>query len=531
MSLLRSLSRCFHGETKLSRSGRPEDGLEAWNVAAAAKHLHISTKSSQHQTLFPLFLASTDLFRAPILIKTMSKNMASWFMSFLRSLSGFFHGETKGSRSGRPGDGPEAWNLAAAKHFSNKVTIGYTKSSTKTRLFFPLFPAPSDPTRAPILVPDLRISTIAASHSHTAPSSPCSSSEMAKASTGHHDEFEDDDEVSHGGELAVKVEGQGREKNRSKHSETEQRRRSKINERQALQAQSFTLSNSSTPLIVLCRSWFYIVRFSVLLELEKFLIRMPIVTMYQPGKMLKDIIPQNDQKRDKASLLLEEKVNLYEGSYQGWSPEPTKLVPWKNHNRSGENLADQSQVMNNGSGHENNVVVSPAMLPNTQNSLDHIAGLATQLVPNVQQQSILDSIGSGVPTQPLQESIIDVRNMASRPQFPSLAGITSSAVSDGKLNKQDEHSGSGSISSAYSQGVLNNLTQALQSAGLDLSLASISVQMDVGNRASSGLTSVASSSKARVNRSMNNQMMTQAQVSSCDGGFEPAHKRFRTRDG
>ncbi|KAM1130661.1 hypothetical protein ACFX19_045986 [Malus domestica] len=398
------------------------------------------------------------------------KNMASWFMSLLRSLSGFFHGETKGSRSGRPEDGPEAWNLAAAKHFSNKLrrTQLGPPSWSRTSAFPPSPPltlTPRLPPRAP------------------------QQSEMAKASTGHHDEFEDDDEVSHGGELAVKVEGQGREKNRSKHSETEQRRRSKINER---------------------------------------------------FQMLRDIIPQNDQKRDKASLLLEvieyinflqEKVNLYEGSYQGWSPEPTKLVPWKNHNRSGENLADQSQVMNNGSGNENNVVVSPAMLPNTQNSLDHIAGLATQLVPNVQQQCILDSIGSGVPTQPLQESIIDVRNMASRPQFPSLAGITSSTVSDGKLNKQDEHSGSGSISSAYSQGVLNNLTQALQSAGLDLSLASISVQMDVANRASSGLTSVASSSKARVNRSMNNQMMTQAQVSTCDGGFEPAHKRYRTRDG
>ncbi|KAM1076304.1 hypothetical protein EV1_023554 [Malus domestica] len=408
----------------------------------------------------------------------MSKNTASWFMSLLGLLSGCFRGETKRSRSERQEDGPEAWNVAAAKHFSSALK--------------------SDPIRAPTLVPDLRISTIATatSHSLTAPSSE-SSPEMAKASKGHHDEFEDDDEVSHG----VKVEGQGREKNRSKHSETEQRRRSKINER---------------------------------------------------FQMLRDIIPQNDQKRDKASLLLEvieyiqflqEKVNLYEGSYQGWSPELTKLVPWKSHNRSGENFADQSQVMNDGSGHENNVVVSPSMIPNSQNSvesnlgsavaykaLDHIAGLATQSVPNVQQQSIFDSVGSGVPTQPLQESITDAQNMACRPQFPSWAGITSSTVSDGKLNKHDEHSGSGSISSAYSQGVLNNLTQALQSAGLDLSLASISVQMDVVNRADSGLTSVASSSKAHVNQSMNNQMMTQAQVSSCDGGLELAHKRFRTRE-
>ncbi|KAM0958480.1 hypothetical protein ACFX13_024173 [Malus domestica] len=412
----------------------------------------------------------------------MSKNTASWFMSLLGLLSRCFRGETKRSRSGRREDGPETWNVAAAKHFSSALK--------------------SDPIRAPTLVPDLRISTIATatSHSLTAPSSE-SSPEMAKASKGHHDEFEDDDEVSHGGEFAVKVEGQGREKNRSKHSETEQRRRSKINER---------------------------------------------------FQMLRDIIPQNDQKRDKASLLLEvieyiqflqEKVNLHEGSYQGWSPEPTKLVPWKSHNRSGENFADQSQVMNDGSGHENNVVVSPAMIPNSQNSvesnlgsavdykaLDHIAGLATQSVPNVQQQSIFDSVGSGVPTQPLQESITDAQNMACRPQFPSWAGITSSTVSDGKLNKHDEHSGSGSISSAYSHGVLNNLTQALQSAGLDLSLASISVQMDVVNRADSGLTSVASSSKAHVNQSMNNQMMTQAQVSSFDGGLELAHKRFRTRE-
>lgn len=25
---------------------------------------------------------------------------------------------------------------------------------------------------------------------------------------------------------------------------------------------------------------------------------------------------------------LQEKVQKYEGSYQGWSPEPTKLMPW-----------------------------------------------------------------------------------------------------------------------------------------------------------------------------------------------------------
>lgn len=25
---------------------------------------------------------------------------------------------------------------------------------------------------------------------------------------------------------------------------------------------------------------------------------------------------------------LHEKINFYEASYQGWGPEPTKLIPW-----------------------------------------------------------------------------------------------------------------------------------------------------------------------------------------------------------
>ncbi|KAL2905287.1 Transcription factor BIM2 [Bienertia sinuspersici] len=54
-------------------------------------------------------------------------------------------------------------------------------------------------------------------------------------------------------------------------------------------------------------------------------------------QILRDLIPHGDQKRDTASFLLEvidyvqllqEKVQKYEGSYQGWSTEPTKLMPW-----------------------------------------------------------------------------------------------------------------------------------------------------------------------------------------------------------
>ncbi|XP_004304194.1 PREDICTED: transcription factor BIM2 [Fragaria vesca subsp. vesca] len=319
---------------------------------------------------------------------------------------------------------------------------------------------------------------------------------MAKASKGNHDEFEDDDEENHAG----RGEGQGREKNRLKHSETEQRRRSKINER---------------------------------------------------FQKLREIIPENDQKRDKASFLLEvieyiqflhEKINLYEGSYQKWSPEPTKLTPWKSHhNRLGENFADHSQGMNNGSGQENNVVVSPAMLTNAQNSvesdldsaavykaLDHIRGLATPSIPNMNQQNIFDTIESfGAPTQPLQESNSDAENTASQSQYQLWPGITSTMVTDSKLNRQDE-SKTVSISSAYSQGVLNNLTLSLRSSGVDLSQASINVELDVGNRAGGGLKSMASSSQAHLRQCLNNQMMTHSQVSSYNENFEQAHKRFRT---
>ncbi|KAK1384192.1 BHLH domain-containing protein [Heracleum sosnowskyi] len=95
---------------------------------------------------------------------------------------------------------------------------------------------------------------------------------------------------------------------RSKHSATEQRRRSKINDR---------------------------------------------------FQMLRGIIPCSDQKRDKASFLLEvveyirflqEKVQKYEGPYHGWPQEPPKMMPWKNSHRTVNTFGDQSGGRNCGSG-------------------------------------------------------------------------------------------------------------------------------------------------------------------------------------
>lgn len=48
---------------------------------------------------------------------------------------------------------------------------------------------------------------------------------------------------------------------------------------------------------------------------------------------------------------------------------------------------------------------------------------------------------------------------------------------------------------SYFDRILNALTQALRSSGVDLSQASVSVQIDVGKRANDGSTAMTSSSK------------------------------------
>ncbi|XP_022771851.1 transcription factor BIM2-like isoform X2 [Durio zibethinus] len=321
-----------------------------------------------------------------------------------------------------------------------------------------------------------------------------------------HQEEEDEDDYEDKGE-GVKVEGKGSEQktktNRSKHSETEQRRRSKINER---------------------------------------------------FQTLRGLIPQNDQKRDKASFLLEyiqflqEKLQMYEGSYQGWSQEPTKLIPWRNHHGLAESFVDHSQVMKNGSSCENDVVI-PSMLANTQNSiesdlgnaavfkaLDHPPGSATIMVNMQTQSNTFATHGSGsIPTNSFHESASDSENLVNRPQFQpwqSRECLTENAVPNNSVNEGEDLTIRGEsvgLSSAYSQGVLNSLTQALQSSGVDMSQVSISVQIDVGKQGDSGGTSMASSSKEKEIQYTSNQLMSQTGVHNYTEESDQAYKRHRTR--
>ncbi|KDP24327.1 hypothetical protein JCGZ_25623 [Jatropha curcas] len=292
---------------------------------------------------------------------------------------------------------------------------------------------------------------------------------MVKSAKSHLDEEDEPDgydSSSYRGEV-TKVDGRGNEQkantHRSKHSETEQRRRSKINER---------------------------------------------------FQILRDLIPQNDQKRDKASFLLEvieyiqflqEKLQMYEGPYQGWSQEPTKLTPWKNHHPPVEALLDHPQGLKNGSAHENT-----AILTNVHNSIDSDLG-ATAVPFNVQVHSNMFVVGkSGVTTQPVQESVSDAENMEFQLQPQQWHGrpcATECDAPNNTVNGQEEpmgETGSDSISSTYSQGILDTLTQALQSSGVDLSQTNISVQIDVGKQ---GSNIVASNSKDQENPFLNNQAL------------------------
>ncbi|KAG6672742.1 hypothetical protein I3842_16G074700 [Carya illinoinensis] len=239
--------------------------------------------------------------------------------------------------------------------------------------------------------------------------------------------------TTHKGELKVKVDGKISDQKvntpRSKHSATEQRRRSKINDR---------------------------------------------------FQMLRELIPLSDQKRDKASFLfevieyiqfLQEKVEKYEGAYQGWNHEPSKVMPWRNNHRPAESHVDQSRV-------------------------DHHPGITNQAEPSF----FTTAKSSTAVHEILSKLASDAENILSQPQqrlFETRSGTTGGITTSGKRKEQEltVEGGTISISSVYSQRLLSTLTQALQNSGVDLSRASISVQIELGKQSNSRATGAPSAIK------------------------------------
>ncbi|KAI3734069.1 hypothetical protein L6452_13530 [Arctium lappa] len=285
---------------------------------------------------------------------------------------------------------------------------------------------------------------------------------------------------------------------RSKHSVTEQRRRSKINER---------------------------------------------------FQILRDLIPNSDQKRDTASFLLEvieyvqylqEKVHKYEGSYQGWNAEPTKLMPWRNSHWRVPTFG-QPPIVKSDSGQapsfpvrfDENVSVAPTLNTTPQNPArsDPSGDMNCNLIDSQPE------LASKTPVMPMPMPL-PIPVQASMPvpmqqqldgtfSHPSLQGSLCNVQSTdcpvaGDTNQQEEltvEGGTISISSVYSQGLLNSLTQALQNSGVDLSQATISVQVDLGKRANRGLTSGA----APIGKDEHEQEFSNGEKSS-----DQAQKRLKT---
>ncbi|CAH8363818.1 unnamed protein product [Eruca vesicaria subsp. sativa] len=268
---------------------------------------------------------------------------------------------------------------------------------------------------------------------------------------------------------------------RSKHSVTEQRRRSKINER---------------------------------------------------FQILREIIPNSEQKRDTASFLLEvidyvqylqEKVQKYEGSYPGWGQEPTKLTPWRNNHWRVQSLANHQVAVNNGS-----VPVIPFPGKFEENTL---VSSAPAIVAEMQNPVESDQVRVYKPIDSHHELDDNKELPAVQPIHPfvhgELANSECPATSDGAGQGNNDliiEGGTINISTAYSHELLSSLTQALQNAGVDLSHAKLSVQIDLGKRANQGQTQNDPSNKNPSQSDIEDATRSR----SVEGESEHAHKRMKT---
>ncbi|KAM7270750.1 hypothetical protein ACFE04_029964 [Oxalis oulophora] len=242
---------------------------------------------------------------------------------------------------------------------------------------------------------------------------------------------------------------------------------------------------------------------------------------------------------------LQDKVQKYETPYQGcWNSEPMKLMPWRNSHWRVQNFAqtikDDSETgpaYIPGKHDDNNVTTAPAMLSSEQHIVqsDPRRSSATKVLD--QQPELANNGGLSLPMALQTNMFPPIQHdggLVHHPVHTSVMSDRQSAecqVSGESLNEHEElaiEGGTISISSVYSQGLLNNLTHALQSAGVDLSQANVSVQIDVGKRANRGLASGTSTSKDTENPHTSNQTMAQLRGMGRGEDSEQAQKRHKT---
>ncbi|URE31861.1 Transcription factor BIM2 [Musa troglodytarum] len=231
-------------------------------------------------------------------------------------------------------------------------------------------------------------------------------------------------------------------------------------------------------------------------------------------QILRQLIPHGDQKRDKASFLLEvieyirflqENVQKYELPYSGWNQDGVELMPWKNSQAPGIGLAIENNSASPAhiflkKSSEGGTPVAPPMLSSVHvspatgvaagNSCKTATSLASNLgtANNSSHQRLL-AVGREagvVQSQPGLISNPDTMAFQDRSPWLGSCSLTGGAIGRDVMNEQEEltvDEGMISVSTAYSHGLLTTLSQALQSSGVDLSQASISVQINLGKRA------------------------------------------------
>ncbi|GER46013.1 basic helix-loop-helix (bHLH) DNA-bindingsuperfamily protein [Striga asiatica] len=208
---------------------------------------------------------------------------------------------------------------------------------------------------------------------------------------------------------------------------------------------------------------------------------------------MREIIPNSDQKRDKASFLLE--VNRYESSYcNGWNHEPSKMMHlnmlftvihlWLQQNNShiAKGVLDQTESGNTDSSGAAAVfgrklggdrACRPTSLPiNGRNLVNSDRVLTSKAAQANIFTFAKTSMAVASPISPTPQLSDTDRTMTWTTAFHKTKD-EELAVEKGTIK----------ISSMYSQGLLNTLAQALQTSGVDISQASISVQIELGKRA------------------------------------------------
>ncbi|KAJ0266146.1 Transcription factor BIM1 [Hirschfeldia incana] len=228
---------------------------------------------------------------------------------------------------------------------------------------------------------------------------------------------------------------------RSKHSATEQRRRSKINDR---------------------------------------------------FQMLRQLIPNSDQKRDKASFLLEvieyiqflqEKTNKYETPYQGWNHEPAKLLNWQ---RNNQQLVPEGTVAFAPKLEEEKNNIPVPVLATTQGvvtgseTLNRSTPMTGTFPFSAQSNSFLSPVIAGNPVTQLHPRVA-----VSETVEPSASSRSHTQPLKKEGGAEEVRAGNISISSVYSQGLVKTLREALENSGVDLTKASISVEIELAKQSSS----------------------------------------------